>query len=230
MSVSFQSNYNINMPIGIPGQIADCGYKNTLSPAALEIIPPAVGVMKPLNLDYKIMLPRTDIGTISLSIDMVAGNTIATTVNTVAVGPVAFATSSADTLEALAALIRAIPGISSVLVGGVGNRVITIVGNAGTAIALGTTVMVQGGGGTVPVATNATGQTGVFFGVTQYIYNRQNIYIPLAGPNASISSAGAVPYYAGDVVPTLTQGRIYVVPEGVVTSNSLFIFVLLLTD
>ena len=220
MSVSFQSNYGINMPIGIPGQIADCGFKNTLSPAALEIIPPAVGVMKPLNLDYKIMLPRNDIASISASIDMVAGNTVGVTINGNVIAPIPYATSSAATLQALADQIKLLPNISSALVGGTGNRVITIVGVAGTAVTATAYTFVQGVGGTVPVGTIANGQTGVFFGVTQYIYNRQNIYVPLAGPNASISSAGAVPYFTGDVVPTLTQGRIYVIPESVVTSNS----------
>ena len=60
MTAYFQNTYPYNMPIGIAGRIADCGFKNTLSPVCLEQLPSAIGVMKPLNLDYAIMMPRNN--------------------------------------------------------------------------------------------------------------------------------------------------------------------------
>ena len=47
-----------------------------------------------------------------------------------------------------------------------------------------------------------------------------NAWFPYTGPNLALSSGAPNPYFQGEVAPTLTQGRIYVVPETVITSNS----------
>lgn len=217
-NASFQNSYPLNMPRGIPGRIADCGFKNTLSPMCLEAIAPALGVMKPLNLDYKIMLPRNDTASSVFSADLITGNTVNATVNGVAITPVVYATSHLATMQAVANAIAAIPSVSSATVGGVNNRTITIISNVGTATAV-TVFTVTGGASQATVATTAS-QSGTFFGVTQEIYNKMNAYVANLGPNLTLSSGLQSPYYAGQVAPTLTQGRIYVVPEDVVTSNS----------
>lgn len=214
----FQNSYPFDMPIGIPGRIADCGFKNTLSPQCLETIPAAVGVMKPFNVDYKIMLPRNDTASSVFSGDLVTGNVINVTVNGVAIAPVTFATSSLATMQAIADAIQAIPSVASAVVGGAGNHTITIISQVGTA----TTVsgfLVTSGASQATVSTT-TSQSGTFFGVTQSIYNKMNQWLPNQGPNLSLSSGIPNPYFQGEVAPTLTQGRIYVVPEDVVTSNS----------
>lgn len=217
-NASFQNSYPYNMPIGIPGRIADCGFKNTLSPRCLEAIPAAVGVMKPLNADYAIMLPRVNTGTITLSSVLVTGNTFNATVNGVAITPVVYATSHLATMQAIANEISQIAGVETAIVGGAGNLVLTIISAPGTATTIGSSAIT--GGATQATTTNAVGVSGAFFGVTQQIYNKMNAWIPDFGPNLTVSSGLQSPYYQGQVAPTLTQGRIYVVPEVVVSSNS----------
>ena len=217
-NASFQNSYPLNMPKGIPGRIADCGFKNTLSPMCLEAIPAAVGVMKPLNLDYRIMLPRNDTASSVFSADLITGNTVNFTVNGVAITPVVYATSHLATMQAVANAIAAIPSVSSATVGGANNRTITIISNVGTATTV--TVATVTGGASQATITSTAAQSGTFFGVTQQIYNKANAYIADLGPNLTLSSGIQSPYYPGQVAPTLTQGRIYVVPETIVTSNS----------
>jgi len=217
-NASFQNSYPFNMPRGIAGRPADCGFNNKLSARCLEDIPSALGVLKPFGLDYAIMLPRNDTGSVALSADLIVANTVNATVNGVAIPPVLFATSHLATMQAVANAIAAIPSIQSVEIGGVNNRVITIISNIGTPTTI-TFFAVTGG------ASQATGaitvfQSGTFFGVVQSIYNKTNAYIPDTGPNLTLSSGIKSPYYTGSVAPVMTQGRIYVVPENLVTSNS----------
>jgi len=218
-NASFQNSYNFNMPKGVLGRIADCGFKNTLSPMCLEAIPAGVGVMKPINLDYKIMLPRNDTGSVALSADLIVANTVNATVNGVAIPPVLYATSHLATMQAVANAIAAIPSVQSSIVGGINNRTITIISNVGTATTI--TVFTVTGGASQATITITTLQSGTFFGVTQSVYSKANAYIPDLGPNLTLSSGISSPYYEGQVAPTLTQGRIYVMPETVVNSNSL---------
>lgn len=214
----FQNTYPFNMPLGIPGRIADCGFKNTLSPQCLETIPAAVGVMKPLNTDYKIMLPRNNTASSVFSADLIEDNVVNATVNGVAIDPVTYATSSLLTMQAVANAIAQIPSVASAVVGGVNNRTITIISNVGTATNV--TVFTVTGGDTQATITTTASQSGTFFGVTQAIYNKMNQWLPYQGPNLQLSSGLPSPYFQGEVAPTLTQGRIYVVPENLVTSNS----------
>lgn len=218
MSASFQNSYPFNMPIGVAGRIADCGFKNTLSPQCLENIPAALGVMKPFNVDYKIMLPRNDTASSVFSADLVALNVINATVNGVAITPVVFTTSHLVTMQLIADAIAAIPSVASAVVGGANDRTITIISNVGTATVVTSFVVTLGA--SQPTVTTTASQSGTFFGVTQAIYNRMASWIPNTGPNLSLSSGIPTPYYQGEVAPTLTQGRIYVVPETVITSNS----------
>lgn len=217
-NASFQNSYPFDMPIGVPGRPADCGFNNKLSPVCLENIPAALGVLKPLNLDYSIMLPRNDTASSVFSADLITGNTINATVNGVAITPVVYATSHLATMQAVAAAIDAIPSVSSATVGGANNRTITIISNVGTATTV--TSFVVTGGASQATVTSTTGQSGTFFGVVQEIYNKMNAWIPDLGPNLTVSSGLQAPYYKGQVAPTMTQGRIYVVPETIITSNS----------
>jgi hypothetical protein len=217
-NASMQNTYPFNMPRGVPGRIADCGFKNTLSPQCLEVIPAAVGVMKPLNLDYKIMLPRNDTASSVFSADLITDNVINATINGVAIDPVTFATDHLTTMQLIADAIEEIPTIESATVGGANNRTITIISNPGTATVVTSFVVTLGV--SQATVTSTEDQSGTFFGVTQAIYNKMNSYLIDQGPNLTTSSGIPQPYFLGQVAPTLTQGRIYVVPEDVVTSNS----------
>ena len=222
MSAFFQNTYNFNMPIGIAGRIADCGFKNTLSPVCIETIPPAVGVMKPTNTDYRIMLPRDQNGSVSFSVPLIAGNNFVVTVN----GTLVTATSFQPGLEedwynSVKTQIEAIVGVEEVIFNTPTDQAPTgfqILPVAGTVLTI--TGAAVTGGASQPTTTSAVNVTGTFFGVTQFIYNRMNTWNPDQGPNAVVSSGAPLPYYEGEVAPTLTQGRIYVVPETLVTSNS----------
>ena len=218
MSASFQTNYNQNMPIGILGRIADCGFKNTLSPQSLEPILAGVGVLKPFNLDYKIMLPRNNTASSAFSGDLILANVINATVNGVAITPVTFATSHLATMQAIANAISAIATVQSAVVGGLNNRTITIISDIGTATVV-TSFVVTLGASQATIVTTAS-QGGTFFGVTQEIYGKGGMCVYPLGANLTSSDSNQIPYYKGEVVPTLTQGRIYVQPETLVTSNS----------
>lgn len=213
-----QNTYPFNMPIGVLGRIADCGFKNTLSPTALENIQAALAVVKPLDVDYAVALPRNNMAASVFSADLITGNTINFTVNGVAITPVVFATSHLATMQAIADEIAAIPSISSATVGGANDRTLTIISNVGTATVV-TVATVTGGVSQATITTTAS-LSGTFFGITQAVYNKMNTWIPDVGQNLTRSSGESAPYYAGNPVPTLTQGRIYVQPEDVVTSNS----------
>ncbi len=217
-NAAMQSTYPLNMPIGIPGRIADCGFKNTLSPTCLENIVPAIGVMKPFNVDYAIMLPRNDTASSVFSADLITGNVINATVNGVAIDPVTYATSHLATMQAIAAEIAAIPSVTSAVVGGASNRTITIISDVGTASVV-TSFVVTLGASQATVTTTGS-QSGTFFGVTQMVYNKMSTLSLDVGNNLSQTSGASAPYYTGNPAPTLTQGRIYVQPETVVTSNS----------
>ena len=213
MSAFFQNTYAFNMPIGIAGRIADCGFKNTMSFVCQQTIPPARGVVKAPGSDYQILLPQF-VTNVAFTGTFVAGNSIAMTVNGVALTATVFATNTADLLNAVAAKILAQPNIQRV---NVVDQTIQIVGTSGN-LPIVTAVAVTGG---VSQPTNAiTAVQGTFMGVTQMIYNRANTLLPDLTSNAAISSGQPLPYFAGDVAPTLTQGRIYVVPTDIVTAES----------
>ena len=214
MTFPFQTSYPINMPIGVPGRIADNCFKNTLNPIAAENIYPARGVCKSPGEDYVVNLPRVNQSVNVFSADLVTGNVINVTVNGIAITPVNYATSHLATMNAIAAEIEALPGIASATVGGANNRTITIMSDNGTSITV-TGFLVTGGGSQATVNTTNS-PFGAFFGVSQMVYNKMNVYDPSNDP----SIAGVAPYYTGDPVPVLTQGRIYVVPETVVTAES----------
>lgn len=219
MTAFFQNTYAFNMPIGIPGRIADCGFKNTLSPVALEEILPALAVFKPTGVDYQVELPRLATNTLTFSADLVTGNTVTMTVNGVAMTGIPFNTNQQTTMNDLAAqiIIQNIDVVQSAVVGPSPYRTITVNAKPGSALTISGVVT---GGASQATITSAQAVDGTFFGVSQYIYNKQALYSANVGVNAAVTAFGPAPYYAGEVVPTLTQGRIYVVPETVVNSDS----------
>lgn len=219
MTAFFQNTYAFNMPIGIPGRIADCGFKNTLSPVALETILPALAVYKPTGVDYQVELPRLATTTVTFSADLVTGNVVQLSVNGVPMTPIPFDTDQQNTMtDVQQQLIIQNPGVvQSAVLSATPFRVITVNAVAGQALTITGTVT---GGASQATISQVQSVDGVFFGVSQYIYNKQALYTANVGVNAAITASGPAPYYAGEVVPTLTQGRIYVVPETVVNSDS----------
>lgn len=219
MTAFFQNTYAFKMPMGIAGRIADCGFKNTLSPVGLENILPALAVYKPTGVDYQVELPRLSTTTVTFSADLVTGNTVQLSVNGVPMTPIVFATSQQATMtDVQQQLIIQNPGVvqSSVLSGSP-YRVITVNAVAGQPLSITGTVT---GGASQATISQVQSVDGTFFGVSQYIYNKQALYTSPTSINASVIAQGPAPYFPGEVVPTLTQGRIYVQPETVVNSDS----------
>lgn len=212
MSFPFQTTYPYNMPIGVAGRIADNCFKNTLSPIAGQDLYAARGVMKALNSDYVVTLPGYNTNAMNFSTALVTGNVINGTVDGIAITPVTYATSNAATLAALATQLQALASIETAVSNG--TNAITITYATGRTPVFGPFVVTGGAG--QAVITFAQSQTATFFGVTQAVYNKQNSFN--AGNDPLL--AGQLPYFTGDPVPTLTQGRIYVVPETVITANS----------
>lgn len=215
MTFPFQTAYPLNMPIGVPGRIADnCTVKNTLNPLAGEDILPARGVCKAIGQDYVVTYPRVNQSVNVFSADLITGNTVNATVNGIAITPVVYATSHVATMNAIAAEIAALPGIASAIVGGANNRTLTVMSDNGTSIAV-TGFLVTGGASQATVTTTDS-QFGQFFGVCQFEYIKSNRWNPSNSP----SLAGIDPYYTGEPCPIMTTGRIYVVPETVITAES----------
>lgn len=218
MTAFFQNTYDQNMPKGRLGRFADCGFKNNLSPFALEIIDIGLGVLKPFDVDYKIMLPRNDLATNVFSGDLVASNEINVTVNGVAITPVVYAVSHLATMQAIADEIELIPTVASATVGGANDRTITIISVVGNATVISGFLVTLGA--SQATVTTTLGQNGLFFGVTLSNYAQYGGSNYPTGPNLTSSDGDELPYQIGEVVPTLTRGRIYIKPEVVMTSNS----------
>lgn len=210
----FQTSYPLNMPIGVPGRIADNCFKNTLSPICGENIMPARGVCKAPGQDYVVVLPRVNQSVNVFSADLITDNVVNATVNGVAITPVTFATSHIATMNVIAGEIRNLAGIASATVGGVNNRTITVLSDNGTAITI--TGFTVTGGASQATVTTTNSAFGQFFGVSQEIYNKVGNWNP--GNLTDLQEQST--YYQGNAMPTLTQGRIYVVPETVVTAES----------
>ena len=205
-----QTSYNFLMTVGVAGEIYDIGFLNVLSPVnpVEPAIFPGLGLAKVIGADLQVRLPHVDIVTLTLSTALISANSTVVTLNGIALTPVVYVTSNTVTLAAIAALIAAQNGVFSAISDGSAN--ITITATQGSAI-LATAVTTLGS--SQPTWTSTYSNDNVFYGVSMYIQNKMNLY----GPQGS---AGAAPYIPGDAVATMTRGRIYVVPDGNVTSDS----------
>lgn len=205
-----QTVYNFLMTIGVAGELYDIGFNNVLTPVSViePAIYPGLGVAKIIGQDLQVRLPHQDQVALVQSTALVASNSTIVTLNGIALSPVVYATSNAVTMAAIASLIAAQPNIASATFDG--TATINIQANQGFDVTV-TAVTTAGSG--QPTWTEVYSNDNVFYGVSVYIQNKMNLY----GPQGS---AGAAPYIPGDAVSTLTRGRIYVVAENNVTSDS----------
>lgn len=206
-----QLTYPLLMDIGSVGLLADSGFKNTLSPRAFESINIGLGLAKVIGQDYVVRLPQQNLSTTVLSADLIASNSVAVSVNGVALTPIVFATSHLATMTAIAAAIDAQPGIASAVVGGANNRTITVTADQGGVAVVNSFVVTLGASQATATITNGTQDT--LYGVAQRQQNMPNPLNPLG-------SYGTPVFVAGDCIPLLTKGRIYVAVEQTVTSDS----------
>ena len=202
--------YNFLMNVASAGTIYDLGFNNVMSfLSSAEPIPVGLGVAKVIGADYQVQLPHLDQSILTASTDLVASNSTIVTVNGVALSPVVYLTSNAVTMGLIATAIAAQPNIQSATYPGSGDA-ITVIASPGYSVSL-SAVTTLGSG--QPTWSQVQSTREYFYGVALYIQNKAN----LLGPQGS---AGASPYYVGDVVPTMTRGRVWVFPENTVNSDS----------
>lgn len=204
-----QLSYNFSMIKATAGEIYDIGFDNVLSPVATQTIPFGVGVAKVIGQDQAVRLPWQDIVAVAASTSLVTSNSTVVTLNGIALTPVVYASSNAATLTAIAVLIAAQPHIASAVSNG--TDTITITASQGFPV---TATFVTTLGSGQPTWTSTYSNDNVFYGISVFIQNKMNLYDPATG------SIGGPNYVTGDPVSMMTRGRIWVVPETTVTSDS----------
>lgn len=211
-----QLQYNTLMGVGIEGLLADNGDKNVLSPISyLQDIYPGVGVVSVTGEQYSAKLPEQNITNISLSADLVTGNSVTVTISGTALTPVAYATSHDDTMDGIATVIKADAHILDAVVGGSNNRTITVTAHPG--FTTGVESFVVTGGASQATATIENTNDEKFLGVALKTHAYENEYI------SSLSGTYATPYSAGEPINCLTKGRVFVKVDGdVVTGGDVY--------
>lgn len=206
-----QLSYGFLMDVASEGLLADCGFKNCLSPRAFADIPIGRGVAKVVGEDYACRLPAQNQSTVVLDADLVTSNSIAVSVNGNALTPIVFAVSHDATMTAIAAAIAAEPNIASAVVSDPNNRTITVTADQGEVAVVDSFVVTLGASQATATITNGTQDS--LFGVALRIQNKMNLLDPNSGSN------GPAPYYEGEPVSMLTKGRVYVWVDGDVTAD-----------
>jgi hypothetical protein len=206
-----QLSYPFLMDIGSVGLLADSGFRNVLSPIAFENFNVGLGLAKVIGQDYVVRLPQSNLSTAIINADLVTGNVINVSINGVALAPINFATSSAATMNAIAAAILAQPHIASAVVSDPNSYTLTVTATESNVAIVNSFVVTGGASQATATITNTTQDT--FYGVGARTQNRPNPLNPLG-------SFGSPIYHLGDCVSLLTRGRIYVVAEQNLTSDS----------
>lgn len=206
-----QTSYGFLMETASAGLLADCGFKNCLSPRAYEDIPIGYGVAKVNGVDMTARLPNQNLSTITFDADLVSSNEIDGDINGSAIATVTFSSTHLATMNLIADAIEALDSNLTATVGGANNRVITVVGNADADTINAANFVVTNGASQAGVTEdNSTSDT--LFGIALRIQNKENKL------NSS-GSDGPEPYFEGEAVSMLTRGRVYVYVEDAVDSD-----------
>jgi len=205
-----QLTYGFLMDIASEGLLADCGFKNCLSPRAYAEIPVGRGVAKVVGEDYAVRMFAQNQSVIVLDGDLVTSNSVAVSVNGIALTPIVFAVDHDTTMGVIAAAILAEPNIASSVVSDANNRTITVIADQGEVAIVNSFVVTLGAGQATATITNGTQDS--FYGVALRIQNKANLL-------TATGSNGSAPYYATDTVSLLTKGRVYVYVDQDVTSD-----------
>lgn len=207
-----QLSYDLLMDKGSEGLLADCGFKNTLSPTAFEDIPVGRGVVHLAQEGMMVRLPAQNLATIVFDADLVTSNEIDGEINGVAIATVTFTSDHDATMALIAAAIEAADSDVTATVGGANNRTLTVTSVAGSVALVSDWVVTLGSSQAGVTETNTSSDA--FYGVAMRSQSKENLY-------GNTGSAGAAPYYAGEAVSMLTKGRIYVKVEDAVDADDL---------
>lgn len=206
-----QLTYGFLMDIASEGLLADCGFKNCLSPRAFAEIPVGRGVAKVVGEDYAIRLPAQNQSVITLDADLVTDNDVDITVNGVALATIPFNTDHDTTMDDIATALAALAEVNTAVVSGATNRVLTVTAEQGEVVVVDSFVVTNGASQATATIVNGTQDS--LYGVALRIQNKMNLLAPNTG------SDGPAPYYEGEPVSMLTKGRVYVLVDGDVTSD-----------
>lgn len=214
--MTVQSTYPAAMRPGLPGQLADCTVKDTISGCALENIPFGCAVVGTVEPDYGYLLPGSRASSIDIVGSFVTGNSIVITLNGSALPAIAYAGSHQATLDAIVAQLRAQSVVENVNVTTEGwitpHTTISVVVNPPATT--GVTAMAVTGGATQPTITILQAPYNMFAGVCQ----KSDLAAPLFPNIGNVQPFQG--YVEGQCMNILRDGRIYVQVEEAVTKGS----------
>lgn len=157
-SGGMQTSSSVNLDGLLPGMLAyglngASSIFTYLLAASLTQLSFGLGVVK--DADGGIRLPRPDIGVITFAGAFVASNVINLKVNGTGISPVTYASSSDDTLEAVATAIALLDGVASATADTTA-RTITVTMDSGETIAITDIAVTAGASQTTGAASYAT--------------------------------------------------------------------------
>ena len=214
--MTVQSSYPAQMRPGLPGMLADCTVKDTISGCALENIPFGYAVVATSDPSYGYLLPGSRASSIEIVGSFVTGNSIVITLNGSALPAIAYAGSHSATVDAVVAQLRAQSVVENVNVTTSGfitpTTTISVVVNPPATT--GVTAFVVTGGASQPTVSILQAPFNLFAGIAQ----RTSLVNPIIpAPNNAQPYQG---YFEGSWMNVLRDGRIFVVVEEAVTKGS----------
>lgn len=205
-----QLDYGFLMEIASEGLLADCGFKNCLSPRAFADIPIGRGVAKVVGEDMAVRLPAQNESVVTLDADLVTSNEIDISVNGTALATINFNSDHDTTMDDIATALANLDEVATAVVSGTNDRILTITAEQGEVVVVDSFVVTEGASQATATIENETQDS--FYGVALRIQNKENL-------NDRDGTTGSAPYYQGDAVSMLTRGRVYVQVTQAVSSD-----------
>lgn len=189
-----QTSYSQEQPVAFAGMKSDARFDEVETFAAAEAIPFGRAVAGEAGELKKVYLPKNDNGKIVFDADFVASNSIAVSVNSVAITPVVFATDHATTAAAVAAAVDALAGVTCVLDPLDATKRTYLIETEGATTAITAVVTL---GASQAVATITYSADDVFRGIALAVHKEQE-------------ADGTTRYNTTDSVSVLRKGRAWV--------------------
>lgn len=206
-----QNSYTRDHNTAYAGLQADSGFDYDVSRVAEGAIGFGLGAAAGTDAEEQVRLPLFDIAEVTYDADFVTSNSIAFSVNGVAITPVAFDTDQATTLAALVAAVDGLTGVSATNPSG---RIVRVVA-AGTDVAVTTEVT---GGASQAGATIVTSSSDVVRGITVAILNQTSGEYDDTNV-VTVKRKGAI-WVATDGSGITVDGSVYINTDGKFTDSA----------
>lgn len=206
-----QTSYIRDHAIAYAGLQADSGFDYDISRVAEGAIGFGLGAVAGTDAEEQVRVPLFDIAEATYDADFVTSNSIAFSVNGVAITPVVYATSHAATLAALVAAIDALTGVSATNPSG---RIVRVVAT-GTDVAVTTTVTL---GASQAGSTIVTSSSDVVRGITVAILNQTTGEYDDTNV-VTVKRKGAI-WVATDGSGITVDGSVYIDTDGKFTDSA----------